>query len=196
VTAPTPAGTDRLLLDAADRLEELAGAASEGGWHARPDDMIGGWCVTFEDRPPSQGGRQIADFVSEADARWMRAVRPAVAGPLAEVLRDAALLAQSFQAEDFDEAYIASHPMVTPALGVARVVLGVEVPLPDPVASLDDSGAAGPLPGSGDAQELTGSRRAPQMAGEPMSSGVRSGRTDSRPLDRHTGPPIENGVLP
>jgi hypothetical protein len=34
-------------------------------WHAMPDDMIGGWCVMRSEKPPSQGGYQIASFISQ-----------------------------------------------------------------------------------------------------------------------------------
>jgi hypothetical protein len=34
-------------------------------WYAMPDDVIGGWCVMPDEKPPSLGGWQIADFVSQ-----------------------------------------------------------------------------------------------------------------------------------
>jgi hypothetical protein len=34
-------------------------------WYARPDDVIGGWCVMPVDELPSQGMFQVASFVSQ-----------------------------------------------------------------------------------------------------------------------------------
>lgn len=31
-------------------------------WYAQPDDLIGGWCVTADPRPPSAGAAEIASF--------------------------------------------------------------------------------------------------------------------------------------
>jgi len=38
-------------------------------WYAQPDDLIGGWCVSIIDRPPSEGPGNIGDFMSEDIAR-------------------------------------------------------------------------------------------------------------------------------
>ena len=45
-------------------------------WYARPDDLIGGWCVMSVDRPPSRcdwwfGLGEVASFAGEAEARHM-----------------------------------------------------------------------------------------------------------------------------
>jgi hypothetical protein len=37
-------------------------------WFAVPNDLIGGWCVCDRPSPPSAGGIEIADFVSEETA--------------------------------------------------------------------------------------------------------------------------------
>jgi hypothetical protein len=34
-------------------------------WYAVEDDTIGGWCVMRSVQPPSQGGYQIANFISQ-----------------------------------------------------------------------------------------------------------------------------------
>ena len=41
-------------------------------WRAQPDDLIGGWCVTFpesDERTPATGAVQVADFCREVDAQ-------------------------------------------------------------------------------------------------------------------------------
>lgn len=45
-------------------------------WYAHPNDLIGGWSVMNRDHPPSglnrhvdPDGREVATFMSEADAR-------------------------------------------------------------------------------------------------------------------------------
>lgn len=39
-------------------------------WRAQPDDLIGGWCVTFEydERTPAEGAVSFADFCSKLAA--------------------------------------------------------------------------------------------------------------------------------
>lgn len=43
------------------------------GWRAQPNDLIGGWCVTFIDDPrtPADGAPTIADFVSRDVAQYI-----------------------------------------------------------------------------------------------------------------------------
>lgn len=36
----------------------------EHRWFARPNDLIGGWCVMPVDEPPSQGVPEVADFTT------------------------------------------------------------------------------------------------------------------------------------
>jgi hypothetical protein len=95
-----------------------------------------------------------------------------------------------------------SDPVTAPQSGPGPAGVGeldplgvAEVPLRGPATPLAAPGPDGPLPGSVIRQEPAERRWAPQMAGEPMSSGVRSGLEDLRPSDRRTGPPIENEVL-
>jgi hypothetical protein len=38
-------------------------------WYARPNDLIGGWCVMPSGEPPSSGGPEVADFCTEGIAR-------------------------------------------------------------------------------------------------------------------------------
>ncbi len=42
--------------------------ALEVRWYAMPDDVIGGWCVMPDEKPPSLGGFQVAEFVSRGIA--------------------------------------------------------------------------------------------------------------------------------
>lgn len=51
------------------RLRSLRGPALEEAvllarWHAKPNDLIGGWCVMPVDESPSDGCFEVADFVS------------------------------------------------------------------------------------------------------------------------------------
>lgn len=38
-------------------------------WYARPDDLIGGWCVMPRNLPPSSGWPPPAEFLDEGLAR-------------------------------------------------------------------------------------------------------------------------------
>jgi hypothetical protein len=38
-------------------------------WYAQPNDLIGGWCVSIIDKPPSQGPGDIGNFITEEMAR-------------------------------------------------------------------------------------------------------------------------------
>ena len=77
---------DALLRDAADRLERLAARSTPGDWR------LGGLLAT---RPEvvAHGDDGSTEHVAEAraaSAAWIAALSPAVAGPLAELLRAAA----------------------------------------------------------------------------------------------------------
>ena len=93
----------RLLLAAADRLEELAARTTAGSWTVRG---------LLASRPEVvavhvDGGSQHVAEARARTAEWIRTLSPAVAGPLAGWLRAAA------------------RPPVDPhALAVARVLLG------------------------------------------------------------------------
>jgi hypothetical protein len=38
-------------------------------WYAWPNDLIGGWSIMSEDKPPSTGAWEIASFVREEECR-------------------------------------------------------------------------------------------------------------------------------
>lgn len=65
-------------------LRALAEQATPGPWYAVVNDLIGGWAVATVDKPCSAhnheaGEGEVADFVHEADARFIAAVRTAFA---------------------------------------------------------------------------------------------------------------------
>lgn len=45
-------------------------------WYAKPNDLIGGWCVGTDELPPSKASVAplVADFISEAVARHVAAL--------------------------------------------------------------------------------------------------------------------------
>lgn len=56
------------------RGEALARAMLEARWYVQPDDLIGGWCITVVDMPPSVGFPSVADFLSKAAAEHIVAL--------------------------------------------------------------------------------------------------------------------------
>lgn len=54
-----------------EHLRTLATAATPGPWQARPNELIGGTAVY-----PHDSDREVADFTSEPDARYIAAVDP------------------------------------------------------------------------------------------------------------------------
>lgn len=62
---------------ALDEEARLANAATPGPWYVQPNDLIGGWCLTVEDAPPSSGPREVADFGDEGDTRHIASHDPA-----------------------------------------------------------------------------------------------------------------------
>lgn len=54
-----------------DGIKARLAAATPGPWFARPNDLIGGWCVRTADTPPSEGPGEVADFIREEDARFI-----------------------------------------------------------------------------------------------------------------------------
>jgi ketosteroid isomerase-like protein len=107
----------RLLLAAADRLEALAARTTGGSWTIRG---------LLASRPEvvAESADGATEHVAEARARtaeWIRALSPALAGPLAAWLRDAA-----------------RTPVDPPALAVARLLAG-PVPDPDAITALYDA---------------------------------------------------------
>ena len=70
-----------------DEIKARLAAATPGPWFARPNDLIGGWCVRTADTPPSEGPGEVADFIREEDARLVAAAPADIAALLAEVER-------------------------------------------------------------------------------------------------------------
>lgn len=62
-------------------------SATPGSWFARPNDLIGGWCVRTVDTPPSEGPGEVADFIEEADANFIASAPADIAALLVEVER-------------------------------------------------------------------------------------------------------------
>jgi hypothetical protein len=51
------------------RGPDLVKAMLSARWYARPDDLIGGWCVMPCDLPPSSGAPEVGGFMCEEHAR-------------------------------------------------------------------------------------------------------------------------------
>lgn len=51
-------------------------------WYAKPNDLIGGWCIGVDERPPSKEGVWLlGDFITEDVARHIVALHnQAIAG--------------------------------------------------------------------------------------------------------------------
>lgn len=123
-----------LLRRAADHLDELAKGATtkHGAWladHTLPGDEACVMVVTNAEK----GWAQIlfaADWGTDADARWIAALSPVVAAPLAAWLRAEAHLADLCDARPdpiaeqlgIDQAALA--PFDSPAVALARALLG------------------------------------------------------------------------
>ena len=56
-------------------IRALAETLPAAPWFAKPDDLVGGWCVTTDDRTPAEGARTLASFTSEAAARFIAIAR-------------------------------------------------------------------------------------------------------------------------
>lgn len=57
-----------------DRWAVLRGAALTDAmidaiWYVQEDDLIGGWCITVVDKPPSAGAIEVGSFLGEDTAR-------------------------------------------------------------------------------------------------------------------------------
>jgi len=59
-------------LDAAEKR------ATKGPWFAHENDLIGGWCVMGEDKPPSESKADVADFTAQDDAILLSTFRNAL----------------------------------------------------------------------------------------------------------------------
>lgn len=77
---------DALLLEAADRLERLAARSTAGDWR------VGGLLASRPEVVAHRdgGGTEHVAEARAASAAWIAAVSPAVAAPLAALLRAAA----------------------------------------------------------------------------------------------------------
>ena len=40
-------------------------------WYVKPDDLIGAWCITLDDKMPSEGAIQIGSFMTEKAAAYL-----------------------------------------------------------------------------------------------------------------------------
>lgn len=74
------------LRTAADRLEQLAARTTPGDW--RPAGLLASRPEVVAHRP--EGGTEHVAEARAASAAWITALSPAVAGPLAGLLRAAA----------------------------------------------------------------------------------------------------------
>lgn len=59
------------------RGQALTDALLATAWYARPDDLIGGWCITAVDQPPSAGYPSLGDFLSRELAEHIAAMHNA-----------------------------------------------------------------------------------------------------------------------
>ena len=71
----------RLLAD----LDAAEAQVSAAPWFAHENDLIGGWCVMGEDKPPSESHADVADFTSPNEATFIAAARNALPRLLALV---------------------------------------------------------------------------------------------------------------
>lgn len=85
-------------------------------WYAKPDDLIGGWCVMPVDQTPGEAGNvpQMADFCTEAAAQHIADLHNATLEPAelweVENLRGKEILGAYVKREDAleDARYVAS----------------------------------------------------------------------------------------
>jgi hypothetical protein len=114
----TTLSDDETLVLAAHRLTKLLRESTPGdpGWFVQPNDLIGGTCVMPLDITPASAAQDVhsvADFMNEADAALIVALR-AAAPALLTVISDAI----ERQAQNFDE------PIDSAALAIARSIIG------------------------------------------------------------------------
>lgn len=50
------------------RNQEMLKVYMQRLWYAKPNDVIGGWCVMPVDEPPSCGMFEVVDFISQEAA--------------------------------------------------------------------------------------------------------------------------------
>ena len=81
--------SDGFAPETAPPIAALTAAQLAATWYARPDDLIGGWCVMPSDEPPSSGPPEVASFASETVAQhiadlhngWLETLRAAAVKP-------------------------------------------------------------------------------------------------------------------
>jgi hypothetical protein len=128
VTAPE--SPSALLLRAADRLDELAGAATPGPWAASASIPYGHRVGSADESDWVAWTGEHGETGSQADAAYIAAVDPPTGAGFASVLRAAAEDAaacdrQNARHPDIDgTTRVMYHPMTVAAIGAARNVLG------------------------------------------------------------------------
>lgn len=110
----------QLLERAASRLEELASEATEGRWYATKHEYGAEVYSTVNGMSEAVAADRNAGGVGWDDAEWIVRMSPAVAAPLAAMLRfDAMRLRWAPRCEDVDSSYRGFE--------LARLVLGLSV---------------------------------------------------------------------
>jgi hypothetical protein len=56
------------------RAQRVLEGSMQSRWYARPNDLIGGWCVMPVDEPPSGGMPEVADFIRQEAAGHIAAL--------------------------------------------------------------------------------------------------------------------------
>jgi hypothetical protein len=62
------AAEQQRVLELRERADRVLSESMCLRWYARPDDLIGGWCVMPVDEPPSAGMPAVADFIMQEAA--------------------------------------------------------------------------------------------------------------------------------
>lgn len=75
-----------VLLAAADRVRDLAAAATDGPWL----DVQDGWCIRSEPSKDRATWQTVCEGYSPENGRWIAALSPAIGEPLETWLRQAA----------------------------------------------------------------------------------------------------------
>jgi hypothetical protein len=115
VTAPE--SPSALLRRAADRLDELAGAATKGPWADEASIPYGHRVGSADETDRVAWTGEHGESGSEADARYIAAMHPPAGAAFAAMLRAAAIMAKGLpEAEDVD--------VIRHAMDAARNILG------------------------------------------------------------------------
>jgi len=119
-----PESPASLLERAATRLEELSNAATPPEWSTKDLSDFGHkgvWWVEAETKDMFCCVAELETVNPKADAAWIATMSPAVAAPLASMLRfDAMRLRWANAYEDVDKSY--------QGFELARLILGTPVP--------------------------------------------------------------------